>query len=31
VLAGISAVSVVACIALVRGRELEQTTPDVAL
>jgi MFS family permease len=31
VIAGISAVSVAACIALVRGRELEQTAPAVAL
>jgi hypothetical protein len=31
VIAGISAVSVVACIALVRGRELEQTATPVAL
>jgi MFS family permease len=31
VLAGISAVSVVACIALVRGRELKQTATAVAL
>ena len=31
VIAGISAVSVVACLALVRGRELEQTATAVAL
>jgi len=31
VIAGISAVSVAACIALVRGQELEQTAPAVAL
>jgi hypothetical protein len=31
VIAGISALSVVACIALVRGRELEQTATPVAL
>jgi hypothetical protein len=31
VIAGISAVSVVACIVLVRGRELEQTAIAVAL